>query len=281
VRSGVDDEALIRLALAEDLPHGDITSEATVPAGVQAVGRFVAKEDLVVAGTAAAAGVFALVDASLAPRWLKADGERVAAGSVFGEVHGPARSMLAAERTALNLLQRLAGVATLTRAFVDLLAGTSTRLLDTRKTTPGMRLLQRQAVCAGGGYNHRFSLSEAILIKTNHVRLAGTLTAAVAGARARAGHLMKVEVEVADLAQLEQALSAGADVVLLDNMTVADVAEAARRARARGVVSEVSGGITLDNVRDYAAAGVDFVSVGALTHSARAMDISLRLETEA
>jgi nicotinate-nucleotide pyrophosphorylase (carboxylating) len=269
-------ERLLELALEEDLLLGDATSEATIDAAALGTARFLAKEELVVAGTAVAARVFELLGATC--RFDAADGARVARGAWFGVAEGPVRALLAAERTALNFLQRLSGVATATRRCVDALAagGGRTRLLDTRKTTPGWRLLEKSAVRAGGGTNHRISLGDGVLIKDNHVAACGGVAEAVKRARARAGAMLRIEVEVVDLAGLESAIAAGADIVLLDNMTDEAMAEAVRRNAGR-VLLEASGNMTLERLPRVAATGVDFVSMGAITHSARAVDISLEL----
>jgi len=270
-------ERLIDLALEEDLSLGDATSEATIPADLAGRGRFLSKDALVVAGTAVAARVFERLGASC--RFDRADGARAARGELIGAAEGPMRALLAAERTALNFLQRLSGVATATRAAADALAaaGGHTRLLDTRKTTPGWRRLEKEAVRAGGGTNHRFSLGDGILIKDNHVAACGGVEESVRRARARGNALLRVEVEVVDLPGLEEAIAAGADIVLLDNMDDEAMAEAVRRARGR-VRLEASGNMTLERLPRVAATGVDFVSMGAITHSARAADISFEVE---
>jgi nicotinate-nucleotide pyrophosphorylase (carboxylating) len=270
-------ERLVALALEEDLALGDATSEATIEAAARGEGRFLAKEGLVVAGTAVTARVFELLGAEC--RFEVGDGSRAAEGTFFGRASGPTRALLAAERTALNFLQRLSGVATATRRCVDALAagGSRARLLDTRKTTPGWRRLEKDAVRAGGGQNHRFSLGDGILVKDNHVAACGGVGEAVRRARARAGALLRIEVEVVDLAGLEEAIAAGADIVLLDNMDDGAMAEAVRRAAGR-VKLEASGNMTLERLPRAAATGVDFVSVGAITHGARAVDISFELE---
>ncbi|HTT70418.1 MAG TPA: carboxylating nicotinate-nucleotide diphosphorylase [Anaeromyxobacteraceae bacterium] len=268
-------ERLIDLALEEDLLLGDATSEATLDPGEVGSGSFLAKEDLVLAGTAVAARVFERLGASC--RFLRQDGERVARGTRVGTAEGELHALLAAERTALNFLQRLSGVATLTRAAVEALArGGQTRLLDTRKTTPGLRLLEKEAVRAGGGTNHRLALFDGLLVKDNHVAACGGVAAAVARARARARLFLKVEVEVEDLEGLEEALRAGADMVLLDNMDEATLAQAVRRTAGRALL-EASGNMTLERLPRVAATGVDFVSMGALTHSARAVDLSFEI----
>lgn len=270
-------ERLVELALEEDLSLGDATSEATLDPESRAEGSFLVKEELVLAGTAVAERVFERLGATC--RFDRRDGERAARGEVVGMARGSVPSLLAAERTALNFLQRLSGVATATRRAVEALAagGGRIRLLDTRKTTPGWRLLEKAAVRAGGGSNHRLSLGDGILIKDNHVAACGGVAEAVRRARARAGAMLKIEVEVVDLAGLDAAIAAGADIVLLDNMDDATMAEAARRAAGRAQL-EASGNMTLERLPRVAATGVDFVSMGAITHSARAVDISFELK---
>jgi nicotinate-nucleotide pyrophosphorylase (carboxylating) len=269
-------ERLIELALEEDLALGDATSEATLDPEVRGEGSFLVKEDLVLAGTAVAVRVFERLGASC--RFGRKDGQRVAKGEVVGTAQGSVPALLAAERTALNFLQRLSGVATATRRCADALAagGGKTRLLDTRKTTPGWRLLEKAAVRAGGGLNHRLSLGDGILIKDNHVAACGGVSEAVRRARARAGAMLRIEVEVVDLPGLDEAIAAGADIVLLDNMDDAAMAEAVVRAAGR-VKLEASGNMTLERLPMVSATGVDYVSMGAITHSARAVDLSFEL----
>jgi nicotinate-nucleotide pyrophosphorylase (carboxylating) len=269
-------ERLVELALEEDLLLGDATSEATIDAAARGQGRFLAKEDLVLAGAAVARRIFERLGAECA--FDAADGARVGRGTFFGTATGPLRALLAAERTSLNFLQRLSGVATATRRCVDALAagGGKTRLLDTRKTTPGWRMLEKAAVRAGGGKNHRFALGDGILIKDNHVAACGGVAEAVRRAREGAGAMLKIEVEVTDLAGLDAAIAAGADIVLLDNMDDAALAAAVRRAAGQ-VHLEASGNMTLARLPRVAAAGVDYVSMGAITHSAPAVDISFEL----
>ena len=267
----------IRRALAEDVGAGDVTTEATVPADVVGRGVLLAKSALVVAGLDLAAAVFREVDARAVLARRVPDGTPVAPLTVIGEVNGPARALLTGERVALNFLQRLSGVATLTRRFVDAASGRIT-ILDTRKTTPGLRAIEKYAVRVGGGTNHRIGLFDAFLIKDNHVRLAGGIGPAVARARsARPG--LPVEVEAQSLAEVDDALAAGVDTVLVDNLPLDEVQEAVRRAKGRAKV-EISGGVTLDRIPSLAATGADFVSVGALTHSAPAADISFEIEIE-
>jgi nicotinate-nucleotide pyrophosphorylase (carboxylating) len=269
-------ERLIDLALEEDLLLGDVTSEATIDASARGEGTFLAKDDLVLAGTAVAIRVFERLGAEC--RFGRGDGARAVRGETVGVASGTVRSLLAAERTALNFLQRLSGVATATRRAVDALeaGGGKTRLLDTRKTTPGWRMLEKEAVRAGGGKNHRFSLGDGILIKDNHVAACGGVAEAVRRARASAGAMLKIEVEVVDLQGLDAAIAAGADIVLLDNMDDATIGAAVKRGAGR-VLLEASGNMTQDRLPRVAATGVDFVSIGAVTHSARAVDLSFEL----
>lgn len=268
-----DVDAVIERALAEDLGGGDLTSMATVPPDLKVDARLVAKAPLIVCGLFVAGRVLTKLDGSMRFSAKVSEGNRVKAGEVLAVMEGNARALLAAERTALNLMQRLSGVATMTRAFVDA-AGSHARICDTRKTTPGLRRLQRYAVRCGGGHNHRNDLGSGVLIKENHIRCAGGVDAAVRAARRRAPHPLRVECEVTDFAELDAALEAGADVVLLDNMDDERVSAAVARVGRRAIV-EVSGGVTLERVSRLAAAGVDVISVGALTHSAPAVDISM------
>jgi nicotinate-nucleotide pyrophosphorylase (carboxylating) len=268
---------LIRDALAEDLGAGDLTSRAVVPEGSRARGDVIAKADGVVAGLDVARAVFAAVDRELSVDVRAADGDRVAPGTELLALDGDARAILAGERVALNLLGRLSGVATLTARYAEAVAGTGTRILDTRKTTPGMRALEKAAVVAGGGTSHRFGLYDAILVKENHVRVAGGVGEAARRALAGAPDDVLVEIEVETLAELDEALAAGVGRILLDNMDPEVLREAVARTAGR-VPLEASGGITLDTVRAVAETGVDFISVGALTHSAPALDVSLLFE---
>ncbi len=268
----------VRRALDEDLQsRGDITSQAVIPPGTRARGRVVMREEGVVAGLPLASMTFRALGAKVSFRSLANDGEKLPAGSVIAEVEGPALGILEGERTALNFLQRLSGIATLTSLFVAKAAPHGAVILDTRKTAPGLRALEKYAVRAGGGRNHRFGLFDAVLIKDNHVAAVGGVGEAVRRAREALGDEFPVEVEVQRLADLEEAIQAGADRVMLDNMDVGEVEEAVRLARGR-VELEASGRINLDNVAAYAATGVNFISVGALTHSARALDLALDLE---
>lgn len=270
-------ETLIRRALDEDVGNGDITTSCTVSPGAVGKGRIVAKEPLVLAGIDVARQVFWAVDRKLKVSLPLKDGGRAHEGDTVLEVAGDLAAILTAERTALNFLQRLSGIATLTRAFVDKVTATRARILDTRKTTPGYRFLEKAAVRVGGGYNHRFGLYDGILIKDNHIVAAGSVSEAVKAARKSRLHTLRVEVEVETLDQLAEAIAAGADAALLDNMNLETMAEAVRRTGGR-IILEASGGITLDNVREVAATGVGLISVGALTHSARAVDMSMEIE---
>jgi nicotinate-nucleotide pyrophosphorylase (carboxylating) len=271
-------ERLVAEALAEDLGTGDVTTAATVPEDARARGVLLAKQDLVVAGLDVALAAFRQLDRAVAWQPESTDGERVRAGAALGTLRGRAQALLSAERVALNFLQRLSGVATLTRRFVEAVAGTRTQVRDTRKTTPLLRGLEKHAVRLGGGEPHRSSLADAVLVKDNHARLAGSVGEAARRAVERAAGL-PVEIEVERVDQIEGVLAAGASLILLDNFTPAQVRDAVRLVAGRARL-EASGGITLDNVRAYAEAGVDYVAVGALTHSAPAVDVSLEIEAE-
>jgi nicotinate-nucleotide pyrophosphorylase (carboxylating) len=271
---GRDLDRLIRLALDEDLPAHDVTTLALGLGERAAEAAFLAKQACTLSGLEAAQRVFAIVDPTVRFEALCRDGQTVAAGAELALVSGRADSLLAAERTALNILQRLAGIATATRRMVEQVAGLPCLVLDTRKTTPGWRLLEKAAVRDGGGTNHRFSLSDGVLIKDNHIRLAGSVGAAVAAVRSRTLPGTRVEVEAASLDEVRAALEAGADVVLLDNASPALARESSRLVAGRAVL-EVSGGITVANARAMAESGADCLSSGALTHSAPAIDISL------
>ncbi len=267
----------VRRALAEDLGWGDVTTEATVDASLRAKGVILAKSDCVVAGLELAAEAFRQLDPGAVFTPLRADGDRCPPGTVVAEVRGSAATMLTAERTALNFIQRLSGIATLTRRFVDAAGGTIT-VLDTRKTTPTLRALEKYAVRAGGGTNHRAGLDDGILIKDNHIRLGGGVRKAVAQMKA-AGLEMPIEIEAQSLDQVDEAIAAGADIILLDNLSIEEVRASVRRIGGRAKV-EISGGVTLDRMPELAATGADYVSVGALTHSAPAADLSFELEPD-
>jgi nicotinate-nucleotide pyrophosphorylase (carboxylating) len=266
---------LVRRALEEDIGSGDVTTEATVPAGRQARGVFFIKADCVLAGLDVAFETFRQVDPDVRVTAHKRDGEHCVRGEEIAEVAGSARALLVGERTALNFLQRLSGIATRARQFVQAADGRII-VLDTRKTTPTLRALEKYAVAAGGASNHRRGLFDAILVKDNHVRIAGGVTLAIAAVRAHRPDLT-IEVEAQSLAEVSEALDAGASIILADNLTLDDTREAVRLARGRAKV-EISGGVTLDRLGELAATGADFVSVGALTHSAPAVDISFEIE---
>jgi nicotinate-nucleotide pyrophosphorylase (carboxylating) len=266
---------IVARALAEDLEGGDLTTEATVDPTAEATANAAARSELVVCGGDVFRAVFAEVDPKLEVVTLAAEGSVAQPGDVLWTVRGSARSILMGERTALNFVQRMTGVATLARKYVSALPRDgSTRITDTRKTTPGLRMLERYAVRTGGAHNHRDTLGSAVLIKDNHIVAAGGIPNAVSRARKRAPHTSKIEIEVESLSELDLALDAGADIVLLDNFSPSDIDAAVARARGRAVV-EVSGRITLERIATLAAAGVDVISVGALTHSAPAADIGL------
>jgi nicotinate-nucleotide pyrophosphorylase (carboxylating) len=265
--------------LKEDLGRGDITSQATVRGGTRGRGKFLAKQDCVLCGLEIAEAVFVVLDQDIRMESHNYDGDVLKAGTEFARVEGQATTLLAGERTALNLVQRLSGIATLTKSFVDKIVGTRAKIIDTRKTTPGLRLLENYAVSVGGGTNHRFGLDDGVLIKDNHIALAGGVRRAIELARQTAHHLLKIEVEVANRTQLGEALAAKADVIMLDNMTADELRECVKIARntSPDIILEASGGVNLSTVRQIAECDVDLISVGAITHSATAIDISLKI----
>jgi nicotinate-nucleotide pyrophosphorylase (carboxylating) len=274
---------IVNRALDEDLGRGDITSRSIVRFGLSARGSFIAKQDLILAGLEIADLVFGWFDEYIQIESTVADGDELTEGKVFARVIGDAQMLLSAERVALNFLQRLSGIATMTRQYVQAIAGTKAKIVDTRKTTPGLRVLEKYAVSVGGASNHRLGLDDGVLIKDNHLAMAGGVAEAVRRAREVVGHLHKIEVEVASLEQVNEALEAKADILLLDNMTPELVRAAvqavnAREGESRRTVLEASGGINLSNARQYAEAGVDLISIGALTHSAPAVDISFKIK---
>ena len=274
---------LVEAALAEDLGRGDRTTEWSVPQGARGRARIVAREAGVVAGTEVAGTAFRLLEPAAAPTWLREDGERVEADGTVARLGGPLAPLLAAERTALNFLGRLSGVATLAARFVAAVEGTRCRITDTRKTTPGWRRLEKAATAAGGAVNHRMGLDDMVLLKENHLRAAGGVEAALEAVLPRAREVgLDVEVEVTDAAELEAALAAAPERILLDNMEPGELGRAVERAReldpADRPLLEASGGVTLETVREVAEAGVDLISVGALTHSAPALDLSMLVE---
>lgn len=268
--------------LAEDIGRGDITTSSTVPPDVRGAGRFLAKEDLVICGLEVAETVFVHLDAEISEIETQySDGDEVTNGTVFGTLKGFADVLLTGERVALNILQRMSGVATLTRQYVKAIEGTGAAIVDTRKTTPGLRSLEKYAVTVGGGKNHRLGLDDGVLIKDNHISLAGGVAEAVIAAKRTVGHLHKIEVEITNWAQLREAVEAGADIIMLDNQTPEEAAKLVKMSRDLNpnVLIESSGGMDLDTVRSYAEAGVDLISVGRITHSARAVDISFKIQT--
>jgi nicotinate-nucleotide pyrophosphorylase (carboxylating) len=266
-------------ALKEDIGTGDITTELTVPQYLSSEAEILSKDDFILSGITVANMVFNLISTDIIFNAVLHDGHRVRKGDIIANLNGPTRGLLMGERTALNLLQRLSGIASLTGKFVDRIGDTDARIIDTRKTTPNMRSLEKYAVKVGGGYNHRFGLYDGILVKDNHVNAAGGVKEAVERIMEGRNHLMKIEIEVKTIGEFKEALSAGADVIMLDNMSVETMKEAVQIARNHkpSPVLEASGGITEDNVRDIALTGVDFISVGALTHSAPAVDISMKI----
>jgi len=266
---------MIKYAIEEDIGHGDITSSLIIPEESESKALYVAKGDFVVAGFPFAREVFTLLDQNTVFTTFFAEGAKVTRGDVLGEVSGRTRVLLAGERVSLNILQRLSGIATLTRSYVDAVMGTGAKIIDTRKTTPCLRFMEKYAVRTGGGVNHRFGLYDGILIKDNHIEAVGSIAKAISMAKA-VHHLAKIEVEVENLSDLREAVEAGADVIMLDNMSVNDMKEAVEIVKKR-VPLEASGNVSIGNVKEIAASGVDLISIGALTHSVTAADISLKI----
>jgi len=271
-------ETAIMAALAEDLGlAGDVTTDACIPAMARASAVIATRKPGVIAGLPLAEAAFRQLDPEVSFSVAIADGQRAAANAVVARIEGRARAILTAERVALNFLGRLSGVATLTRAYADAVAGTKAHIIDTRKTTPGLRALEKYAVRAGGGMNHRVGLFDAVLIKDNHIAVAGGIGHAIAAARARSGHMVKIEIEVDTLDQLAEVLRHSVDAVLLDNMTVPQLTEAVKLVAGR-IITEASGGVSLSTVRAIAETGVDLISAGALTHSAPVLDLGLDID---
>lgn len=268
---------VIKTALDEDIGRGDVTTNGLVPAGREAEAVVVAKQDLVVCGLPVISEVFGLLDDRIRILPEHPDGSGVLPGNTICRLRGPARSILTGERVALNFLQNLSGVATLTRRFVEKTAGTRARVVDTRKTTPGLRLLQKYAVRIGGGHNHRMGLDDGVLIKENHIAVAGSITEAIRQIRESTCHLQQIEVECETLDQVDEAVNAGAQIILLDNMDLETVRTAVKRYSGQALL-EASGNISLDSVKEVAETGVDLISVGAITHSAGSRDISMRIK---
>ncbi len=273
-------DAIVRMALIEDAPWGDLTSQALIPAEATITAHLVAREPGVLCGQDIVSTAFSLTDHTIHVEFAINDGESFVAGAILATIHGPARSILQAERIALNFTQRLSGIATSTAAYVAETAGTHARITDTRKTTPGLRLFERYAVRCGGGHNHRFSLSDAFMAKDNHLAILAnspTLTESLLAARAALPHTTHLEVEVDNLNQLESVLAANVDTILLDNFSLEDLRTAVHHINGRALI-EASGGITLHSIRAIASTGVDLISVGALTHSPRALDLGLDIQ---
>ncbi len=273
----VDD--LIELALKEDIGSGDITTDSTVPPDLEGIGEVFAKDDFILAGLDVARKVFNHLDQRVIFSSVFRDGDTINNGTVVFSVCGKLSSILKAERTALNFIQRLSGIATLTHTYVQRLEGTHIRILDTRKTTPGWRALEKYAVKVGGGFNHRMGLYDGALIKDNHIAACGGIQKAVETARRNIHHLVKIEVEVTNMAELEEALLAGADVIMLDNMSPEQIRKAVKKIASKALV-EVSGGVNLDNLGLLAETGVDLISIGALTHSAKSADMSMKIRNQ-
>jgi len=273
--AGLDD--LIKMALGEDIGHGDVTTGSLVSPDLQASGVFLAKMKGVLAGIEVSQAVFAQLDPEVSFMIHKKDGELIKPGDILARVEGSAATLLTGERLALNFVQRLSGIATKTRQYVDLIGDHPVRLVDTRKTTPGLRVLEKYAVTVGGGYNHRFGLYDGVMIKDNHIAVAGGITAAVYQVRAKVPHTLKIEVEVDTLEQLQEALVVGADIILLDNMDITTLKKAVKITRGRALL-EASGGINEKTIAAVAKTGVDLISSGALTHSAVSLDISFDIE---
>lgn len=266
-------DAVLELALREDIGSGDVTTGSIVPEDAVLTGEIRAKGTGVVSGIGLSGVVFRKLDPDCAWEEVVRDGDRVSPGDTLARVTGRARAILSAERTALNILQKMSGISTLTSLFVEAVAGSGVKIKDTRKTLPGLRWISKYAVAAGGGHNHRAGLYDGVLIKDNHIEAAGSITAAVEKVRQRAGEGFSIEVETKTMEQVGEAVSCGVDVIMLDNMDIREIGEAVRLIDRRALV-EVSGGVTLENVKEMAQSGVDFISVGALTHSAPCLDIS-------
>lgn len=272
-------DTIIEIALLEDMPQGDITSESVIPADATSCAVFVAKEDGILAGLLVAQKVFLMIDASVDFHCCRDDGMPVKAGDKLAEIQGSTISLLKGERTALNFVQRMSGIASYTQRFVQALEGSSTRILDTRKTTPGLRALEKYAVRMGGGQNHRLNLSDMVMLKDNHLRMVDSISQAVHSARKRIPAEMKIEVETTTLEEVKEAVACGADMIMLDNMTLSEMKEAVNWVRGR-VPLEVSGNVELAKMGELAALGVDYISVGRLTHSFSSLDISMEFQKD-
>ena len=271
----VDD--LIKRAVSEDINYMDVTTDFLIDENQTTTARFLSKDEGVLAGLEIALRVFTLLDSSVRFTVHKKDGDEVRRGDLIAEISGPTRALLKGERTALNLVQHMSGISTATRKCVERVEGTKATIADTRKTLPGLRPLQKYAVLCGGGRNHRYNLSDAAMLKDNHIDAYGSLTKAVEALRAKAGHMLKIEVETRSLEELDEALAVGADVIMLDNMDYDTMKEAVRRTNGRALL-EASGNVTLENIRQVAECGVDLISLGALTHSVTCFDISMKID---
>lgn len=268
---------IIIKALEEDIGHGDITSSAIIRDSLEAKGLIIAKEDFVLAGIGVASECFKTLDPEIIFKERFGDGNKVKARKVIAEVKGNAQTILMAERVALNFLQRLSGIATLTSKYVEKIKGTKAKIVDTRKTTPGLRVLEKYAVRMGGGFNHRFGLYDAVLIKDNHIELSGSIKKAVENVKGKTSHTTRIEVEARSLKEVKDALQSGVDIIMLDNMDLETTRKAVKLIQGKALI-EASGNINLDNVREMAKTGVDLISIGAITHSAPAVDISLEIK---
>lgn len=270
-------QQLLQQFLLEDIGERDVTSETIFPSNKQATGSFLVKEDGVFSGADVIMSGYRLLDPSIDITLYKRDGEQVKKGDIVAKVSGPIAPLLTGERVILNLIQRMSGIATLTRRAVTVLNSGHTRICDTRKTTPGLRMLEKYAVTCGGGYNHRFGLYDAVMIKDNHIAFCGSITKAVQAVRDRLGHMVKIEVETETKEQVIEAVNAGADVIMFDNRTPEEVKEFVQLVPS-SIITEASGGITLENLAQYGDTGVDYISLGLLTHSVKALDISFNIE---
>ena len=270
-------DKIVLNALEEDMPYGDVTTDNLIPENDVTEAKFIAKADGIIAGMPVAARVFELIDSRISIEIFKNDGDKVTKGDIIAVLNGPTAGILKGERTALNLMQRLSGIATRTNVFVELVKDYKVSVADTRKTTPGLRYLEKYAVRCGGGRNHRYSLSDAVMLKDNHIAAGGGILSAVSKVRANIPHTVKIEVEVENMDMVREAVEAGADIIMLDNMNEAAMAEAVKYIDGRALV-EASGDVTEERIRAIAETGVDIISIGRVTHSVKALDISLRFK---
>ena len=270
-------DKIVLNALEEDMPYGDVTTDNLIPENYITEAKFIAKADGIIAGMPVAARVFELIDSRISIEIFKNDGDKVTKGDIIAVLNGPTAGILKGERTALNLMQRLSGIATRTNVFTELVKDYKVSVADTRKTTPGLRYLEKYAVRCGGGRNHRYSLSDAVMLKDNHIAAGGGILSAVAKVRANIPHTVKIEVEVENMDMVREAVESGADIIMLDNMNEAAMAEAVKHINGRALV-EASGDVTEERIRAIAETGVDIISIGRITHSVKALDISLRFK---